>query len=332
MSCSGRKLNKLSKTSNKIAKKSKRSFSKKTQRGGVSNACVLDYTNDKAIYNGASEANAHNLNPQASLDLDNKFMNYGGSIPLGQSGGSNCGDDGVGTSRPKTETFKQYLKNLDADLTFKGGSSCGSHRDKQNGGSSCGSHRDKQNGGSSCGSHRDKQNGGSSCGSHHVKQNGGSSCGSHHVKQNGAGYIVDTSQYIGGQPVYKAYDDNAPPAIIGGQIVSGHPDQAVCGNGALTGGSKKMRRKNKSKTSKSKKSKKSNKSKKSKKSKKSNSKKSKKSKKSKSQRGGDFVAIGSKPADFSTAFDGPKGVFNYPDDMMSREFGEKQPNYSVNAI
>ena len=271
MSCSGRKLNKLSKkTSNKIAKKSKRSLSKKTQRGGVSNACVLDYTNDKAIYSGAGEANAHNLNPQASLDLDNKFMNYGGPIPLEQSGGSNCGDDGVGTSRPKTESFKQYLKNLDADLTFKGGSNCGSHQ---------------------------------------VKQNGGSNCGSHHVKQNGAGYIVDTSQYVGGQPIYKAYDDNAPPAIIGGQIVSGQPDQPVCGNGALTGGSKKIRRNKKSKKS-----------------------KSKKSKKSKSQRGGDFVAIGSKPADFSTAFDGPKGVFNYPDDMMSREFGEKQPNYSVNAI
>ena len=286
MSCSGRKLNKLSKkTSNKIAKKSKRSLSKKTQRGGVSNACVLDYTNDKAIYSGAGEANAHNLNPQASLDLDNKFMNYGGPIPLEQSGGSNCGDDGVGTSRPKTESFKQYLKNLDADLTFKGGSNCGSHQ---------------------------------------VKQNGGSNCGSHHVKQNGAGYIVDTSQYVGGQPIYKAYDDNAPPAIIGGQIVSGQPDQPVCGNGALTGGSKKIRRNKKSKKSKSKKSK----------SKKSKSKKSKskKSKKSKSQRGGDFVAIGSKPADFSTAFDGPKGVFNYPDDMMSREFGEKQPNYSVNAI
>ena len=291
MSCSGRKLNKLSKkTSNKIAKKSKRSLSKKTQRGGVSNACVLDYTNDKAIYSGAGEANAHNLNPQASLDLDNKFMNYGGPIPLEQSGGSNCGDDGVGTSRPKTETFKQYLKNLDADLTFKGGSNCGSHQ---------------------------------------VKQNGGSNCGSHQVKQNGAGYIVDTSQYVGGQPIYKAYDDNAPPAIIGGQIVSGQPDQPVCGNGALTGGSKKIRRNKKSKKSKSKKSK----SKKSK-SKKSKSKKSKskKSKKSKSQRGGDFVAIGSKPADFSTAFDGPKGVFNYPDDMMTREFGEKQPNYSVNAI
>jgi hypothetical protein len=317
MSCSGRKLNKLSKkTSNKIAKKSKRSLSKKTQRGGVSNACVLDYTNDKAIYSGAGEANAHNLNPQASLDLDNKFMNYGGPIPLEQSGGSNCGDDGVGTSRPKTESFKQYLKNLDADLTFKGGSNCGSHQVKQNGGSNCGSHQVKQNGGSNCGSHQ-------------VKQNGGSNCGSHHVKQNGAGYIVDTSQYVGGQPIYKAYDDNAPPAIIGGQIVSGQPDQPVCGNGALTGGSKKIRRNKKSKKSKSKKSK----SKKSK-SKKSKSKKSKskKSKKSKSQRGGDFVAIGSKPADFSTAFDGPKGVFNYPDDMMTREFGEKQPNYSVNAI
>ena len=281
MSCSGRKLNKLS-------KKSKRSFSKKTQRGGVSNACVLDYTNDKAMYSasGAGEANEHNLNPQASLDLDNKFINYGGPIPLDQSGGENkCGDSGVGTSHPRTETFKQYIKNLDADLTFKGGSNCGSN---------------------------------------HMKQTGGSNCGSTPIKQNGAGYTVDISQYVGGQPIYKGYDDNSPPAIIGGQIVSGQPDQPVCGNGALTGGSK---RKNK----KSKKSKKS-KSKKSKKSKSKKSKKSKKAKKSKSQRGGDFLSIGSKPAEFSTAFDGQKSVFNYPDDMMGREFGEKQPNYSVNAI
>ena len=107
MSCSSRKLN-------KVSKKSKRSFSKKTQRGGVSNACVLDYTNDKAMYSasGAGESNEHNLNPQASLDLDNKFMNYGGPIPLEQSGGATkCGDDGVGTSHPRTETFKQYIKN-----------------------------------------------------------------------------------------------------------------------------------------------------------------------------------------------------------------------------
>jgi hypothetical protein len=254
---------------------------------------------------GAGEANEHNLNPQASLDLDNKFINYGGPIPLDQSGGATkCGDDGVGTSHPRTETFKQYIKNLDADLTFKGGSNCGSNHMKQTGGSNCGST--------------------------HVKQNfkGGSNCGSTQVKQNGAGYTVDTSQYVGGQPIYKGYDDNSPPAIIGGQIVSGQPDQPVCGNGALTGGSKRKNKKSKKSKSKKSKSKKS----KSKKSKSKKSKKTKKSKKSRSQRGGDFLSIGSKPAEFSTAFDGQKGVFNYPDDMMGREFGEKQPNYSVNAI
>ena len=256
MSCGSRKIN-------KVSIKSKRSLSKKNQRGGVSNACVLDYTNDKASYNasGAGAANIHNLNPQASLDLDSKFMSYGEPVPLEQSGGSKCGDSGVGTSRPKTETFKKYIKNLDADLTFRGGSNCGSHNDKQKGGSNCGSHNDKQ---------------------------------------KGSGYTVDPSQYIAGHPMNRAYDDNSPPAIIGGIIVNGQPDKAVCGNGALNGGGK--------------------------------AKKSKKSKKSKSQRGGDFTSIGSKPADYSTAFDGSEGMFKYPDDMMTRDFGGKQPNYGVDTI
>ena len=50
------------------------------------------------------------------------------------------------------------------------------------------------------------------------------------------------------------------------------------------------------------------------------------------QKGGEFVSIGSKPAPFSEAFNGPNGIFNYPDNMKQRDFGAKQPNYGVNAI
>ena len=50
------------------------------------------------------------------------------------------------------------------------------------------------------------------------------------------------------------------------------------------------------------------------------------------QKGGEFVSIGSKPAVYSEAFNGPDGVFQYPADMSKRDFGAKQPNYDVNAI
>ena len=254
------KSNKNMKKNNKLSKRSrknKRSSSKKNmQRGGVSNACVLPYANDTISYHGQSAgANMHNLNPQASLDLDNKFMSYGGPVPLAQMGGANkCGDEGVGTSHAKSNTFKQYLNNLDEQLSFNGGSN--------------------------------------------MMHNNNSD-----KLQKGSGYTVEPDEYISGMPVIKGYDDNNPPEIIDGKIV-------------MKGGNK------------IKKNKKSHKNKKSKK-----DMKSKTHKKSrKLQQGGDFVSIGSKPAEFSTAFDGPKGVFNYPDNMMTREFGEKQPNYSVNAI
>jgi hypothetical protein len=260
------KNNKLSKR----LRKSKRSASRKNvQRGGVaSSACVLPYTNDTMSYRSiGAGADIHNTNPQASLDLDNKFMMYGGPVRLGQMGGSSkCGDEGVGTSHPKSETFKTYLNNLDNQLSMTGGSNCGSRNGVMNN------------------------------------------------MQKGAGYTFDPASNIAGNPQVIGYPDNNPPAIIDSKLIMGSVDGSLCGNGATRGGS----RKNKSRKHKSLKHK---------------SRKNKSRKhKSKLQKGGDFVGIGSKPAEFATAFDGPKGLFKYPDDMMGREFGERQPNYSVNAI
>lgn len=249
---SAKKYNKISKKSNKSRKNSRshtnknkrKSKSSNMQKGGVSTACVLPYAvGGKANLNHTdySSANMHNLNPQASFDFDKSFMKGGVPVPLGQmGGGSKCGDEGVGTSHSKSETFKEYINTLDKKLSFEGG-----------------------------------------------------------------GYTVNPEKYIAGNPVIDGYDDNNPPAIIGGKLVMVGAQRQVCGNGATRSRSKRSK----------------------------NSKRSKKSKKSrKLQKGGDFVTIGSKPALYSTAFDGPPGVFKYPDDMMSRDFAAKQPNYGVNAI
>ena len=99
---------KKKKSSLKNKSKSRQS-KRKNQRGGT-NACALPYNNDQMKFtSGGAESNIHNTNPQASLDLDNKFMGYGGPVPLGSSivGGGQCGDEGVGTSSPKSETFKE---------------------------------------------------------------------------------------------------------------------------------------------------------------------------------------------------------------------------------
>lgn len=44
-----------------------------------------------------------------------------------KSGGGSCGNEGVGTEKPKSETFKTYLNSLDKKLgmPLSGGSSCG---------------------------------------------------------------------------------------------------------------------------------------------------------------------------------------------------------------
>lgn len=238
----------ISKSCGKCSRKSR------TQHGGVANSCVLD-----VAMNGRSQgmcgagSNLHNINPQAGLDLDSRFMEYGTPVPLGANivqGGGKCGDNGVGTGNPKNNTFKSYLENLDKQLDI-------SH-------------------------------------------------------QRGGGVSTDPSEFIAGMPVYKAYDDCCPPAIVGGKLQFGAPDQPVCGFGAVKGGSrcKTIKRVGKKRIS-----------------------KKRISKKSKVQRGGDFTGIDrSKPAAFADAFNGPMGVFEYPNDMSKRTFDETQPNYSVHAI
>jgi len=243
-------------------RKSKKNHSRKhrTQRGGVSNACTLDASTNGGMLMYNAGANLHNTNPQASLDLDNKYMAYGGPVPLGsnilQGGATKCGDEGVGTSNIKSSTFKQYLDNVNQQLDLNMG---------------------------------------------------------------GGGFTTDPSEFIAGQPIYKAYDDCCPPAIVNGNLKFGAPDQPVCGFGAVRGGSRKTKKQH------------------GKKNKKHNSKKykskSRKQMQKQKQMGGDWNAVGrSKPAVFSDAFNGPKGVFAYPDDMSKRTFDETQPNYSVNAI
>ena len=265
---------KYSKNKSKKLSKVNRSRKSRSQRGGTSNACVSNYATSPSTY---QLANAHNLNPQALGDLDGKFMQYGGPVPLGQMGGrklvkkhkggfSNCGDSGVGTNSPKSNTFKQYLDVLSTSLDVKsGGGACNNK----------------------------------------INNKSHSKLRSKHNQQKGSGYTVDPTEFIAGQPVYKSYDDNSPPAIIGGQLQFGAPDQPICGAGAIKGGGRKHRLSKKSK--------------------------SKLNKKTK-QRGGDFTTLHSKPADYTTAYDGPKGVFNYPEDMSKRSFGDFQPNYSVDSI
>jgi len=273
-----RKSKKNSKKQNRLARNRKT-----IQRGGVSNSCTLDASTTGSTLRYNSGANLHNVNPQANLDNMN-WGGYGSPVPLGSSivgGGNKCGDDGVGTSNPKSETFKQYLDNMShkLDLTI-GGSPTKKQKQPQ---------KQKQ---------KQKQ------------------------KQYGGGYTTDPSEFIGGRPVYKAYDDCCPPAIIGGNLMFGAPDQPVCGFGAVRGGgTRKLMNKithNKQHSKKQLGKKQSRKQMK---------------KQSKYQHGGDFNSVGrSKPASYGDAFNGAPGVFAYPDDMSKRTFDETQPNYSVNAI
>ena len=259
---------KRSKKNRKGKSRKSNNRSKTNQKGGTSSACVLDYANKNNMYNVG--ANIHNTNPQASLDLDNKFISYGGPVPLGSSivGGGSCGSEGVGTNSPKSETFKEYMSRLDENLSSVTG--------------------------------------------------GNPKPNSKPNSVKGGGYSNDPSSgIIGGQPVVRSYDDNSPPAIIGGQLVFGSPDQPICGNGAVSGGSRRNNKKSK---------------KNSKKNKNSKSQKCKNMKRSK-QRGGDFTSFNnSKPADYATAFNGPPGIFNYPDDMKGRTFEGRQPEWKVTDI
>jgi hypothetical protein len=308
---------KSSKKNNKseLKKHKKSSKQMKQQKGGVSNACVLPYTNSNLNFRGSgsiSVADAHNLNPQASYDLlDNTNMLYGEKVPLGQTGGNSskthntCGDEGGHTNTIKNTTFKQYLQNLDSQFSLTGGNYGGHNNNNNNNNTNTNNTNNNNN-------------------------------NNNNDKQKGSGYIVDPSQMIAGKPVYAGYPDNNSPAIIDGKILMGDPDKSVCGNGANKGGSRKSRKSRKSRN-KSRKSRNSRKSRKSKNNSVSNNNSNNSNSNNNSDKlliGGnsDFVSIGSKPELYADAFKGPPGVFKYPDDMKTRDFGETQPNYSPNAI
>jgi len=368
----------------------KHSRKTKVQRGGVSNACVLDTATGTSVLQSNGLANLHNINPQASLDLDNKFMAYGGPVPLGstilQGGASRCGDEGVGTRNGKPETFKQYLdgvsKTLDGAMKGGGGNQPDNSDNSDNShNEGLGNEPNTVSATSTTGNNGPDPNNsdegalnqeGPILNMFNNKKNMGG--GSNNIttppfyapmkystkqskkminpqynvgkpipnqlpiiqqnpqvvaniysppEQNvgptkGGGFSTDPGEFIGGMPVYKAYDDCCPPAIVNGQLKFGAPDQAVCGFGAVKGGSRKrvngMKKKNSNKQQ-----------------------RKTRSRKQRShngtQRGGDWtVATRSKPAMFDEAFNGPASVFAYPDDMSKRTFGETQPNYTPNAI
>jgi len=424
----------------------KHSRKTKVQRGGVSNACVLDTATGTSVLQSNGLANLHNINPQASLDLDNKFMAYGGPVPLGstilQGGASRCGDEGVGTRNGKPETFKQYLDGVSKTLdgAMKGGSkpeepeeepeeenpiknlhgkyiiNTASHSypnqeknknsfiiqgKSQKGGfsndpeqaeasaeqsdeqtigitnktipkklmqstspitymgpkpnpimSKGGGHNPTNQGYESAAEQNENDN--NTQGDEGFGQGNAPNVGEPEpipnvgepepipnelpiIQQNpplveniyrpsekiigptkGGGFSTDPGEFIGGMPVYKAYDDCCPPAIVNGQLKFGAPDQAVCGFGAVKGGSPKrvngMKKKNSNKQQRK-------------------TRGRKQRSHNGTQRGGDWtVATRSKPAMFDEAFNGPASVFAYPDDMSKRAFGETQPNYTPNAI
>lgn len=257
------KSHKKSKVHSKKSNKSVKRSSHSKQRGGqLSGACL------SGVLNGTPQtANIQNTNPQALLDLDNKFNSYGGPVPLNQmGGGSTCGDEGVGTGNPKSNTFKSYLESMSNKLDIaKGGGTCGDIKKQK--------------------------------------------------VQKGSGYVSNPEKSYGGLMGIDGYDDCCPPAIIGGQMRFGSPDQAICGAGSVGGG----RRYRKSK-----------KSKKSKKTKK--TKHSRKHKKSMHRGGADYVNIGTKPMPYPEAFNGPLGLFRNPDNLMEHTFGGVQPNYGPTDI
>jgi len=265
------------------------------QRGGMDQACLSQYTNGK--YN--NESNIHNINPQARLDLDSSFVGYGGPLPLGSSivGGGSCGSKSVGTGKP-----------LPLGSSIVGGGSCGSQ------GVGTGSPKSEtfKQYMNKLDSQLDVKVGGKPQIIKPVSPPISSTT-------SGGGYTFDPNDYIGGNPSVKGYDDNSPPALIGGKLMFGAPDQPICGSGSVSGGGRRRRSSNsRSINNKSKKSRKSQKYRKSRKNR---------------QRGGDFTGFAhSKPADYADAFNGAPSVLNYPEDMSKRTYDEHQPVWSPNAI
>lgn len=322
------------------------------QRGGVSPSCVFDGASGSDLLYRNSGANIHNTNPQASLDLDNKFMNYGGAVPLGsnilQGGAAKCGDEGLGgTGNGKDATFKQYLNGLENQYMIGAGLDNGpSYMNTTTPTTSMTTTPSMNTSDMGTNSSMAPMNTGAMGPANKSDMAPASINGMAPVNttttppmstsamnnsgMKGGGFSTDPSEYIAGLPVYKAYDDCCPPAIISNKLVMGSPDQRVCGLGAIRGGARRRRshasRKHKhlSKHSSNNKSRRTAK------------RKNHNSRNSHRQRGGavgDFVySTKSTPAPMGDAFIGPLGVFRYPDDMKSRAFDEVQPNYSVNAI
>jgi hypothetical protein len=309
------------------------------QYGGVSPACVFDGASGNDVLYRNTGVNVHNTNPQASLDLDNKFMSYGGAVPLGsnilQGGAAKCGDEGLGgAGNGKSETFKQYLDGLTSNYNISGGGNGISVPGEQANAELNNPEFLTDTGYGSVTTMPNTTPSASSTGSIGVPDTSSlfartgnpnlttrpttSSSSSSSSSLTGGGFSTDPSEYIAGLPVYKAYDDCCPPAIVNNQLVMGAPDQSVCGLGAIKGGARQRRKTRASR----------------KRSTRSKNTRHSRSRRRHTQRGGDFVysATKSTPAPMSDAFNGPQGVFRYPDDMMSRTFNETQPNYSVNAI
>jgi hypothetical protein len=322
------------------ARKSKRTDM--LQHGGVSPACVFDGASGNDVLYRNTGVNVHNTNPQASLDLDNKFMNYGGAVPLGsnilQGGAAKCGDEGRGgAGNGKSETFKQYLDSLTNNYNISGGGNVSSEPGKQalqelrnpeyldgkgvESATTIPNTTPSDNSTGLTGSVPYTSLFAKTTGNSNNKtiptapsSNGLTAPSSNGL--TGGGFSTDPSEYIAGLPVYKAYDDCCPPAIVNNQLVMGAPDQPVCGLGAIKGGARRRRTSTKRNNK---------------------NRRTLRRRLNRSQRGGavgDFVysATKSTPAPMSDAFNGPQGIFRYPDDMKTRAFDEVQPNYSVNAI
>jgi hypothetical protein len=329
----------------------KNSRKNKVQRGGVSNACVLESATRTSFLQNNGLANLHNINPQATLDLDNKFMAYGGPVPLGsnilQGGANSCGDIGVGTSNTKSETFKEYLEGVSTklDSVVGGGNNTPTHnynnegfvddenepipniiknnnymlipKPNQNNKGFVDDENEpipniiKNNNYMLIPKPNQNNKGFVDDENEPIPTpNQNNNNKKNNTNMYGGGYSSDPSEYIAGLPVYKGYDDCCPPALVSGQLKFGAPGQPSCGLGAIKGGSRKGLKKSKKqrKTSYGK-------------------------QRSVKQSGGDWTTMTrSKPAMFDEAFNGPPGVFAYPDDMSKRAFNEKQPNYSPNAI
>ena len=317
---------KLSKRSRKTGNGHIKGKKTKMQYGGVSPLCNLGEATSGSMLVRNTDANVHNTNPQASLDLDSKFNQYGSPVPLGswvvqggsncgksQYGGANCGDEGVGTSNPKSETFKQYMENLNAkyNLPQMGGSDYPSNEQPYTQPNSTGSILENMKPEAPEAGMEELQVPGASMGS---DLGSSSSDSDEENTMSGGGFTTDPSEFIAGMPVYKAYDDCCPPAIIDGSLKFSSPDKPLCGLGAVKTGGSRKKRQNKGKS-------------------KRHGKKHSKRQSKKTQRGGDWTVSGrSKPAEYGTAFTGSPGVFEYPEDMSKRNFGCNQPTWSPECI